>query len=84
MTLPPPPNPDHHPDLHRDRGHPSQVNPDGLRFVPPSKSLRAVAMLEQQATAARASQPQPVAGVEADPDDDPPPLEDDPNETEVD
>merc|ERR1719424_1647980 len=61
-----------------------KVNPDGLRFVPPSKSLRAVAMLEQQATAARASQPQPVAGVEADPDDDPPPLEDDPNETEVD
>jgi len=54
-----------------------KVNPDGLRFVPPSKSLRAVAMLEQQATAARASQ-------QADPDDDPPPLEDDPNETEVD
>ena len=53
------------------------MNPDGLRFVPPSKSLRAVAMLEQQATAARASQ-------QADPDDDPPPLEDDPNETEVD
>ena len=60
------------------------MNPDGLRFVPPSKSLRAVAMLEQQAAAARASQPRPVAEVEADPDDDPPPLEDDPNETEVD
>ena len=85
---PPPPHPhpdlypDLHPDLHRDRGHPSQVNPDGLRFVPPSRSLRAVAILEQQATAARASQPQPA--VENDPDDDPPPLEDDPNETEVD
>jgi len=68
-----------HPDLHLDRGHPSQVNPDGLRFVPPSRSLRAVAMLEQQQAAARASQE-----AEAEPEDDAPPLEDDPNETEVD
>ena len=42
-------------------------------------------MLEQQSAAAKASQPQPLTeGGEADPDDEAPPLEDDPNETEVD
>merc|ERR1719327_498761 len=57
-----------------------KVNPDGLRFVPPSRSLRAVAMLEQQQqAAARAAQE-----AEAEMEDDAPPLEDDPNETEVD
>ena len=55
------------------------MNPDGLRFVPPSRSLRAVAMLEQQQQAARAAQE-----AEAEMEDDAPPLEDDPNETEVD
>ena len=55
------------------------MNPDGLRFVPPSRSLRAVAMLEQQQAAARAAQ-EAAAEME----DDAPPLEDDPNETEVD
>ena len=56
------------------------MNPDGLRFVPPSRSLRAMAMLEQQQQAAARAAQEAAAEME----DDAPPLEDDPNETEVD